>query len=233
MPIIQNIANFNAQILVYGTALYKDIVCDNHSAGPQLLKGESIGFSQKLTIMKLSLYTMVELCNYPADKDSIKNRIIWDVLIVGCANFHAKDKIIRKGLEATLNDVIEILQLEESASRTLQTIDLEVRSIHCPRYDKRKGNSRNDKSRSSSTKNEYSSSRNSDSTESTPLCYRYCQPFTKGHLNNCKAIDAECNHCQLKGHFKKYCKKAGNFPKNENSNKKNVHTSTAHKAVDY
>ena len=78
------------------------------------------------------------LHNYPADRDSIKNRIIQDGLIVGCTNSHAKDKIIRKGSEATLNDVIEILQPEESASRTLQTIDPEVRSIHYARYDKKR-----------------------------------------------------------------------------------------------
>ena len=149
---------------------------------------------------------MVELYNYPADRDSIKNRIIQDVLIVGCINSHAKDKIIRKGSEATLNDVIEILQLEESASRTLQMIDSEVRNIPYARYDKTKGNPKIDKSRSSPTKNEYSSSRNSDSTEATSLCYRCHKVFTKGHLNNCKAIDSECNHCRLKGHFEKCCK---------------------------
>ena len=112
-------------------------------------------------------------------------------------------------------------------------IDPEVRSIHYARYDKRKGNPKNDKSRSSTIKNEYSSSRSSDSTESTPLCYRCHKPFTKGHLKNCKAINVECNYCRLKGHFEKCCKKAGNFPMNENSNKKNVHTATAHEAVDY
>ena len=165
----------------------------------------------------MKVYNIVELCNYPADRDSIKNRIIRDVLIVGCTNSHAKDKIIRKGSEATLNDVIEILQLEESASRTLQTIDPEVRSIHYARYDKRKGNPKNDKSRSSTIKNEYSSSRSSDCTESTSLCYRCHKPFTRGHLKNCKAIDVECNYCRLKGHFEKCCKKAGNFPMNENS----------------
>ena len=154
---------------------------------------------------------MVELCNYPADRDSIKNRIIRDVLIVSCTNSHAKDKIIRKGSEATLNDVIEILQLEESASRTLQMIDPEVRSIHYARYDKRKGNPKNDKSRSSTIKNEYSSSRSSDSTESSPLCYRCHKPFTKGHLKNCKAIDKECNYCGLKDHFEKMLQKGRKF----------------------
>ena len=127
---------------------------------------------------------MVKLCSYPADRDPVKNRIIQDVLIVGCTNSHAKDKIIKKLSEATLNDVIEILQLEESASRTLQMIDPEVRNIHYARYDKRKGNSKNDKSRSSTTKKEYSSSRSSDSTEATFLCYRCHKPFTKGHLKN-------------------------------------------------
>ena len=70
-------------------------------------------------------------------------------------------------------------------------------------------------------------------TEVTSLCYRYCKPFVKGHLKNCKAIDVQCNYRGLKGHLKKCCKKAGNFPMNENSNKKNVHTATAHEAVDY
>ena len=44
------------------------------------------------------------------------------------------------------------------------------------------------------------------------------------YLKKCKAMDAECNFCGQKGHFKSYCKKAGNFPgdeKKENSTKKN------------
>ena len=42
MSIIPNIGNFNAQILAYGTALCKDIMYDNKSAGAQFLKGESM-----------------------------------------------------------------------------------------------------------------------------------------------------------------------------------------------
>ena len=50
---------------------------------------------------------MVELC----DCEDSKERIIRDVLIVGCTSTQAKDKIIRKGEKVTLKEVLEILQI--------------------------------------------------------------------------------------------------------------------------
>ena len=41
-------------------------------------------------------------------------------LIIGCESSIAKDKIIRKGETITLNEVIEILQIEASTNSTLR-----------------------------------------------------------------------------------------------------------------
>ena len=46
------------------------------------------------------VYNMVDQCKYAEDRDSITDRIIRDVLIVGCSSTHAKDKIIRKGINS-------------------------------------------------------------------------------------------------------------------------------------
>ena len=58
------------------------------------------------------VYNLVNICKYPEDST---DRIIRDVLIVGCNSNHARDKIIRQGEAITLNQVIEILQAEESS----------------------------------------------------------------------------------------------------------------------
>ena len=65
------------------------------------------------------VYNLVNICKYPEDST---DRIIRDVLIVGCNSNHARDKIIRQGEAVTLNEVIEILQTEESTHSTMQQI---------------------------------------------------------------------------------------------------------------
>ena len=65
------------------------------------------------------MYNLVNICKYP--EDSI-DRIIRDVLIIGCNSNHARDKIIRQCEAVTLNQVIEILQTEESTGSTMQQI---------------------------------------------------------------------------------------------------------------
>ena len=44
-------------------------------------------------------------------------------------------------------------------------------------------------------------------------------------MKECKAQDVICNGCGIKGHFKKCCKKSGNFPKDD-SNRQNQSSST-------
>ena len=128
-------------------------------------------------------------------------------------------EIIRQGEAITLNQVIEILQTEESAYSTMQQIqDYQKKppaSIYYQSYD-----SRSKKSKAPS--NEQNSS--SSPTGSKKKCFRCGEPFSKQHMKECKAQDVICNGCGIKGHLKKCCKKSGNFPKD--SNRQNQSSST-------
>ena len=115
--------------------------------------------------------------------------------------------------------MIEILQAEESAYSTMRQIqDYEKRptaSIHYQSYE-----SRSKKSKAPS--NEQNSS---SSTGSKRKCFRCGAPYSRKHLEECKAKEVTCNGCGIKGHLKKCCKKSGNFPK-DNSNRQNQSPST-------
>ena len=166
------------------------------------------------------VYNLVNICKYPEDST---DRIIRDVLIVGCNSNHARDKIIRQGEAVTLNQVIEILQTEELTHSTMQQIqDYQKRptaSIHYQSYD-----SRSKKSKTPSNE-QNSSSSSSGSTESERKCFRCGAPYSRKHLEECRAKEVTCNGCGIKGHLKKCCKKSGNFPK-DNSNRQNQSPST-------
>ena len=162
------------------------------------------------------VYNLVNICKYPEDST---DRIIRDVLIVGCNSNNARDKIIRQGEAVTLNQVIDILQSEESAYSTMQQIQDYQRkppaSIHYQSYD-----SRSKKSKTPS--NEQNSS--SSPTGSKRKCFRCGEPFSRQHMKECRAQNVTCNGCGIKGHLKKCCKKSGNFPKD--SNRQNQSPST-------
>ena len=164
------------------------------------------------------IYNLVNICKYPEDST---DRIIRDVLIVGCNSNHARDKIIRQGAAVTLNQVIEILQTEESTHSTMQQIqDYDKKStgsIYYQAYDSRSKKSKN-------PSNEQNSS-SSSPTGSKKKCFRCGEPFSRQHMKECKAQDVICNGCGIKGHLKKCCKKSGNFPK-DNSNQQNQSPST-------
>ena len=153
------------------------------------------------------IYNLVNICKYPEDST---DRIIRDVLIVGCNSNHARDKIIRQGEAVTLNEVIEILQTEESTHSTMQQIQSydkkSTGSIYYQTYDSR--------SKKSKVSNEQNSS--SSPTGSKKKCFRCGEKFSKQHMKECRAQDVTCNGCGIKGHLKKCCKKSGNFPKDSN-----------------
>ena len=153
------------------------------------------------------IYNLVNICKYPEDST---DRIIRDVLIVGCNSNHARDKIIRQGEAVTLNDVIEILQTEESTHSTMQQIqgydEKSTGSIYYQTY-----NSRSKKSKVSNEQN--SSSSHTGFTGSKKKCFRCGETFSRQHMKECRAQDIICNGCGIKGHLKKCCKKSGNFPK--------------------
>ena len=156
------------------------------------------------------VYNLVEACNYG---DST-NRIIRDVLIIGCESDRAKDNIIRRGETITLNETIEILQTEASTNSTLRQFQ-EIQkkptaSIYYQSYD-----SRSKKSKAPSNE-QNSSSSPTGSTGSKKKCFRCGEPFSRQHMKECRAQDVICNGCGIKGHLKKCCKKSGNFPKDSN-----------------
>ena len=154
------------------------------------------------------VYNLVNICKYPEDST---DRIIRDVLIVGCNSNHARDKIIRQGEAITLNEVIEILQTEESTHSTMQQIQnydkKPTSSIYYQTYDSRSKKSKN-------PSNEQNSS--SSHTGSKKKCFRCGESFSRQHMKECRAQDITCNGCGIKGHLKKCCKKSGNFPKDSN-----------------
>ena len=160
-----------------------------------------------LNLWLTQIYNLVNICKYPEDST---DRIIRDVLIVGCNSNHARDKIIRQGEAVTLNQVIEILQTEESTHSTMQQIQgynkKSTGSIYYQTYDSR--------SKKSKVSNEQNSS--SSPTGSKKKCFRCGENFSRQHMKECRAQDVICNGCGIKGHLKQCCKKSGNFPKDSN-----------------
>ena len=160
------------------------------------------------------VYNLVEACNYGDSTD----RIIRDVLIIGCESDRAKDRIIRRGETITLNETIEILQIEASTNSTLRQFQ-EIQShekkppasIYYQSYDSRSKKSKN-------PSNEQNSS--PSPTGSKKKCFRCGEPFSRQHMKECRAQNVTCNGCGIKGHLKKCCKKPGNFPK-DSSNRQN------------
>ena len=161
------------------------------------------------------VYNLVEACNYGDSTD----RIIRDVLIIGCESDRAKDKIIRRGETISLNETIEILQTEASTNSTLRQFQeiqkKPVQQIYYQAYDSRSKKSKN-------PSNEQNSS--SSPTGSKKKCFRCGEPFSKQHMKECRAQNVICNGCGIKGHLKKCCKKSGNFLKD--SNRQNQSPST-------
>ena len=162
------------------------------------------------------VYNLVNICKYPEDST---DRIIRDVLIVGCNSNHARDKIIRQGEAITLNEVIEILQTEESAYSTMQQIQSHEKkspaSIYYQSYDSRSKKSKNP------SNEQNSSSSHTGFTGSKKKCFRCGDNFSRQHMKECRAQDITCNGCGIKGHLKKCCKKSGNFPKDSNRQNNN------------
>ena len=117
----------------------------------------------------------------------------------------SSDKIIRKEEDINLRTVVEILQMENATTKTMQTFDsTTTANVHYVKYDQKKKSGRNYSSNASLTDKK---------------CYRYGYSFEKEHMTNCPAKDAECQFCSIKGHFAKCCGKAGNFPKGSKGHK--------------
>ena len=122
------------------------------------------------------VYNLVESCNY----DNSTDRIIRDLLFVGCNSQHAKDSIVRKGEDISLQEVLNILQLEEStrtytSNGLMLTYPTTVPSqVHYASYENNK----------KSKKKPPSSEQNTNSTNSTSKsCFRCGEPYSKEHMS--------------------------------------------------
>ena len=116
------------------------------------------------------MYNLVELCDYGDAKD----RIIRDVLIIGCNSDKAKDKIVRQGEKIKLQEVIEILQIEVSTRQTLTEMNSTMQKINYVSYEKKKSKGSKNKQKfqtNSNSSNSSSSSQKQDSTGQGKLCY--------------------------------------------------------------
>ena len=160
---------------------------------------------------------LVESCDYGDSND----RIIRDVLIIGCNSDKAKDKIVRQGEKIKLQEVIEILQLEDSTRQTLTEMNSTMQKINYVSYEKKKSKGNKNKQKfqnNSNGSNSSSSGQKQTSTGPGKQCYRCKKPFTQGHEKVCKALKAKCDGCGIVGHYQIACRKSGNFPQKANSN---------------
>ena len=121
--------------------------------------------------------------------------------------------------------MIEILQIEDSTRQTLtemnSTGQKNYSSINYVSYDKKKSKGKKKFQTNPNSSSSSSSGQKQDSTGPGKLCYRCKKPYTKGHENVCKAQNAICDGCGVKGHYKIACKKSGNFPQKPHSNPQN------------
>ena len=165
------------------------------------------------------VHNLVESCDYGNSSE----RIVRDVLIIGCNSDKAKDKIVRQGEKIKLQEVIEILQLEDSTRQTLTEMSSTTQKIHYASYEKKKSKGTGEKQKFQSNPNASSSSssgQKQDSTGPGKLCYLCKKPYTKGHEKVCKAQNAKCNACGTVGHYEIACKKSGNFPQKSSYSQK-------------
>ena len=116
------------------------------------------------------MYNLVESCDYGDAND----RIIRDVLIIGCNSDKAKDKIVQKAEKIKLQEVIEILQMEDSTRQTLTEMNSTMQKINYVSYEKKKSKGKKNKQKfqnNSNGSNSSSSRQKKDSTGPGKLCY--------------------------------------------------------------
>ena len=93
------------------------------------------------------VFNLVESCDYGVSSE----RIIRDVLIIGCNSDKARDKIVRQGEKIKLQEVIEILQLEDSTRQTISEMTSTMQKIHYASFEKKKGTGKKQKSNPNSS----------------------------------------------------------------------------------
>ena len=103
-----------------------------------------------------------------------------------------------------------------------------VQAVNYVSYD-----SRSKKSKKPSNEQNSSSSNSTGPTSPRKRkCFQCGEPYSRKHLQECRAQNITCNNCGIKGHLQKCCKKSGNFPR-DNSNRENQSSSTGPRQQNY
>ena len=113
------------------------------------------------------MYNLVESC----DHGDTNERIIRDVLITVYNSDKAKDKIVQQGEKIKLQEVIEILQLEDSTRHTLTEMNSTVQKINYVSYEKKKSKSKKKFQNNFNGSSSSSSRQKQDSTGPGKLSY--------------------------------------------------------------
>ena len=163
-------------------------------------------------IMKATL--LVDEARYPAGH---KDRMVHDTLIAGISNDIVHGKIIKKGPNITLAQVLEISQLETATQQSLSQMSHTKPTVNYIRYDKKRKNKGNTFTSSQQQavgrfhgSGTLPSNSKSDANGKLQLKGRICYRCGKGKHQmdqKCAAIDATCNKCGKKGHYAVICQK--------------------------
>ena len=179
-----------------------------------------------LTEWITKVYNVIGNCDYSElgeNVRAVKDRMIRDALIIGTNSEKARDKIIREGTRVTLDQVITILQTEDSTMRTLSAFSSATKSIHYLKYDHKKGSKGGKRPGQKKTPSSTTGTPSTSHNNMPKLCYHCKREYAQGHEEECRALRAKCNHCGLIGHFEKCCRKVGNFPKKLQSTVRRQH----------
>ena len=154
---------------------------------------------------------LVKEAEYP--EGDTWNRILRDMLISSLASDNIRVKIIKKGKDITLPRVMKIAQLEVSTQRHIDRMQ-ETTKVNYVQYGKgsKKGKSKGKSSTNSGGSGNSGSTGNPSKSggkgRKVPLPTDICWRCGKGRHQKgqpCKAVEAVCRKCSIKGHYEKVC----------------------------
>ena len=160
---------------------------------------------------------LVKEAEYP--EGDTQDRILSDTLISGLASDKIYAKIIKEGKDVTLPRVMEIARLEVSTQKHIERMQETVK-VHYVQYEK---GPKQGKPKSSGKLQSLTNGGSSGSNETTksggkgkkvPLLTDICWRCGKGRHQRgqpCKAFEAVCRNCSIKGHYEKVCMKGKCF----------------------
>ena len=140
---------------------------------------------------------LIKEADYPAN---MRDRVLRDTLISGISCDTSRAKIIKKGKDVKLEDVLETCRMETAIRQQMASIG-ETSNISYLKYGNNKKNPK-PKPKAGGT----------GTVPQASKCFR-CGKGAHQKGQKCPAIDATCRHCGKKGHYEVICmskQKGGN-----------------------